>query len=104
MPSHILTFIWVQRRKGNAINVLSHSVVATLSEAEATIVEGVCDWLTERKRENTTNIEPTAATGGDLTDLTSTLKVVADQYGYTQYAEDCPTLAEHGIKRTALAP
>jgi hypothetical protein len=102
--SYILQFIWVQRQKGNAIRCLSHAVVAILTEAEETIVRGVCDYLTERKLEMTTNIEPTAATGGDLTGLLDTLKVVADQYGYAEYAEDCPTLAAHGIKRAALAP
>lgn len=100
----IVTFIWVQQQKGNAVKVLSHSTVASLTDAEIAIVESVCEWLTERKKEITTNVEPTTATGGDLTDLVEALKVIADQYGYGEYVEDCPTLAEYGINRTALAP
>jgi len=102
--SHIITFLWVQRLPGNSVKVLSHSTVATLTTAEVPIVKGVCEWLTERKREIETNIEPTVASGGDLTDILSVLTTVADQYGYGQYVEDCPTLAEYGISRTALAP
>lgn len=83
---------------------MSHSAVATLTDAEVIIVEGVCEWLTERKKEITTNVEPTAATGGDLADLLEALKVVADQYSYAEYTEDCPALAEYGINRAALTP
>jgi hypothetical protein len=72
--------------------------VVNLTNDELTTVEAVCKWLSERKREITTNIETTAATGGDLTDLGSTLKAVANQYGYPQFIGGNPILAKYGIK------
>jgi len=104
MTSHILQFLLVQRQKGDVVNALSHAVVVVLTEPEKVIVEGVCEWLTERKKELSINIQATTATGGDLTTIDEVLKVVADQYGYAEYTEDCPTLAGYGINRTALVP
>lgn len=104
MDSYIIQFLWVQPQKDRTVTCLSHCVVAVLTAYEVTVVKDVSAWLTERKREVLTNIEATKATGGDVQGVQAVLEVVADQYGYPEYTEDNPILAERGINRTALVP
>ncbi len=96
MISRILQILWIQPQPGT-YTCMTHCVVVELSSDEWVTLMKTADWLSERRKEISTSVTDTVATGGDITDLVSALALLAERYTYPAYTEDCPTLIEHGI-------
>ena len=106
MGSRVIQFVQQVTRGPGVYELKCHTTVADLTHPEWVVIEGVVDWLRQRKQVIVVNITQTRALSGDLLSLPVTLAALADQFDYEAFEEENATLSEHGIihHRGAASP